>query len=75
MSSGSILESTLTCPECGHRKTEVMPTDACQWFYECAACKRLLRPKPGDCCVFCSYADVPCPPVQREGTGACCGSR
>ena len=21
-------------------------------------------PKPGDCCVFCSYATVPCPPVQ-----------
>jgi C4-type Zn-finger protein len=29
-----ILESTLTCPECGYAKTETMPTDACQWFYE-----------------------------------------
>lgn len=27
-----ILESKLTCPECGHTKLETMPTDACQWF-------------------------------------------
>ena len=30
-----LLESTITCPACGHRKTETMPTDACQWFYDC----------------------------------------
>ena len=26
--------STITCPHCGTRKTEEMPTDACQFFYE-----------------------------------------
>lgn len=67
-------ESTLTCPQCGHRKTEIMPTDACQWFYECTGCGALLRPLPGDCCVFCSFGDVPCPPVQQEGSGGCCAS-
>jgi hypothetical protein len=72
MSSDIILESTITCPKCGHQKVEVMPTDACQWFYECAGCKVLLRPKAGDCCVFCSYGDVPCPPIQSEGSGSCC---
>jgi hypothetical protein len=71
--SASILTSTLTCPECGQAKTEAMPTDACQWFYECAQCGVLLKPKPGDCCVFCSYGDVPCPPVQTEGKSeGCC---
>lgn len=25
-----ILESVITCPECGFSKAEVMPTDACQ---------------------------------------------
>ena len=71
----AILESTLTCPQCGHHKTERMPVDACQWYYECEACHTLLRPKPGDCCVFCSYGDVPCPPVQQAGPGApCCTS-
>jgi hypothetical protein len=46
-----------------------MPTDACQFFYECTSCKAMLRPKAGDCCVFCSYGSVKCPPVQQQG---CC---
>ncbi|WP_130617577.1 GDCCVxC domain-containing (seleno)protein [Dyella amyloliquefaciens] len=65
-----ILESTLTCPECGHQTTEVMPTNACIFFYDCAGCGALLRPKAGDCCVFCSYGTVPCPPVQQQAP--CC---
>ncbi len=71
--SDIVLDATLTCPECGHTRTERMPTDACQWFYECRQCTTLLKPKPGDCCVFCSYADVPCPPVQASGTKSDCG--
>ena len=68
-----ILESTLTCPLCGHVKTETMPTDACQWYYECEACNTELMPLPGDCCVFCSYGTVPCPPIQAHGKqGGCC---
>nr|WP_279311244.1 GDCCVxC domain-containing (seleno)protein [Salinibacter ruber] len=35
------------------------------------ACRTVLRPEEGDCCVFCSYGRVPCPPVQRQD-GACC---
>lgn len=50
--SDVILTSVFTCPECGHMKTEEMPTDACQWFYECEGCHAVLRPKAGDCCVF-----------------------
>ncbi|WP_084362351.1 GDCCVxC domain-containing (seleno)protein [Caldimonas taiwanensis] len=69
-----ILESTLTCPQCGHSKIENMPTDACQWFYECEQCHAVFKPKPGDCCVFCSYGTVPCPPIQARGKGGCCGS-
>ncbi len=57
-------ESVLTCPRCGLAKTETMQTDACQFYYECENCKALLRPKPGDCCVFCSYGSVKCPPGQ-----------
>ena len=67
-----ILESTITCPQCKTAKLEVMPTDACQFFYECSGCKTLLRPKPGDCCVFCSYGSVPCPPVQDSRGASCC---
>lgn len=70
------LESVLTCPVCGHAKRETMPTDACQWFYECEQCHTLLKPRAGDCCVYCSYGSVPCPPVQQrnrdDGQGSCC---
>jgi hypothetical protein len=67
--------STITCPTCGHREPEVMPTDACQFFYECKGCGVLLKPKAGDCCVFCSFGDVPCPPIQEareSGSAASC---
>ena len=69
-----ILESILTCPECKHSKTETMPTDACSWFYECEKCKIVLKPKDGDCCVYCSYGSVPCPSIQEPGSrgNACC---
>jgi hypothetical protein len=65
-----ILESVITCPHCGTAKAETMPTDACRIFYACAKCGATLRPKPGDCCVFCSYGSVPCPPIQAERSGA-----
>ena len=61
--------SNLTCPECGFEQTLQMPTDACQFFHQCANCKVTLRPKKGDCCVFCSYGDVKCPPMQMEQEG------
>ena len=66
-----VLESVVTCPRCGHESKETMPSDACQFFYECAQCKTVLRPKDGDCCVFCSYGSVKCPPLQLQGS--CCG--
>ncbi|MFZ6048618.1 GDCCVxC domain-containing (seleno)protein [Pseudomonas sp. CR3202] len=71
--SSIVLESVLTCPHCGHAQQETMPTDACQFFYECSHCKALLRPKPGDCCVFCSFGSVPCPPIQQQR--GCCQSK
>ena len=62
----SNLEAVITCPACGHTNAETMPTNACQFFYECKGCGTLLKPKARDCCVFCSYGSVPCPPVQAR---------
>ncbi len=64
------LQSIITCPSCGHQKEETMPTDACQFFYECEGCKARLKPLQGDCCVFCSYGTVKCPPIQLNQS--CC---
>jgi hypothetical protein len=47
-----------------------MPTDACLFFWTCPACAARIKPQPGDCCVFCSYGSVACPPKQ-SGDGCC----
>ncbi len=61
-----IFSATLTCPECGAEHIEPMTDSSCRFFYRCETCGVMLRPREGDCCVYCSYADVPCPPIQRE---------
>jgi hypothetical protein len=60
------LDAVLTCPVCHAEHHETMPTDYCQFFYVCDACDERLRPAAADCCVYCSYADTPCPPKQQE---------
>lgn len=60
----TILTSTLTCPLCGHKKEETMQTDSCMFFYECENCLKVIKPLSGDCCVYCSYGTVKCPPIQ-----------
>lgn len=56
--------SAITCPHCGFNKEEQMPIDSCLYFYECANCKAVLRPKEGECCVFCSFGTEKCPSMQ-----------
>lgn len=73
MPAPPLLESVLTCPHCGFAAILSMPVDACVYFHECSHCRTLLRPKAGDCCVFCSYGSVKCPPVQQSRD--CCGGR
>ncbi len=64
------LDSTLTCPSCGNMQLLRMPTDACLWFHECEQCRTVLRPKAGDCCVFCSFGSVPCRRCRRAAGNA-----
>ncbi|MFA6060761.1 MAG: GDCCVxC domain-containing (seleno)protein [Taibaiella sp.] len=71
MATTIILDSTITCPKCGFAKNEEMPTESCQYFYECESCKTVLKPLEGDCCVFCSYGTAKCPPIQAGAS--CCG--
>ena len=65
--SDLLLESVLTCPVCGYRKAEPMPIDACLYFYTCSSCGARLKPRLGDCCVFCSYGSARCP-SRQEGS-------
>jgi hypothetical protein len=68
-----LLESTLTCPSCGHRSVETtLPTDGCV-FCDSKGCGTRHKPLAGDCRVFCSYGSVPCPPVQSNVS--CCARK
>lgn len=69
-----ILQSRITCPLCGTGKTETMPVDACWFFYRCTGCGEVLKPRSGDCCVFCSYGDTVCPPKQGGTADGCCST-
>lgn len=61
-----VLSSTITCPECGFQKEEEMPQNSCQYFYKCESCGEILKPKQGDCCVYCSYGSEKCPSIQKS---------
>ena len=62
----TITAATIVCPRFSHAELETMPTNACQFFYTCVGCCVTLKPLPGDCCVFCSYADHVCPSKQTD---------
>lgn len=64
MNPNTTIISAVTCPSCGYTKEEQMHETSCVYFYECNSCKKMIRPKPGDCCVFCSYGTVKCPSAQ-----------
>jgi Zn ribbon nucleic-acid-binding protein len=66
MSNQITTKASLSCPKCHKLQTVGMSTDACQHFYKCQGCGGMLKPKEGDCCVFCSFADTKCPPKQLE---------
>lgn len=60
------IHATLTCPECETAQKVIMPTNQLQHYYKCIneECMADLAPLPGTDCVFCSYADKPCPIKQ-----------
>jgi len=62
-------ESILTCPVCKSEQEAEMPINTCQHFYKCQNCGEMLKPKDGDYCVFCSYADTRCPSKQNGKRG------
>jgi hypothetical protein len=62
----AIQEQPITCPQCGFTSTAPMREDACLFFYECPSCRVVLRPKPEDCCVFCSFGRYPCPSRRQQ---------
>ena len=53
--TGIILKSIITCPYCGHKEIEIIPTDSCQFFYECKKCHKILKPEEGLLCEILDF--------------------
>ena len=62
------LITAIRCPLCGHEAEEEVPVNACVVRYPCPGCGGEVRPREGDCCVFCSWGADPCP-TAPEGQG------
>lgn len=50
------LFSTITCPACGYRASEAMPTDACVFFHVCKAVGRASSPRKATAACFAPMA-------------------
>lgn len=59
-------QTLLICPDCHHQRWIEMPKDRCVLSFDCEGCANILRPKAGDCCVFCSFGTIACPPIQQQ---------
>ena len=60
------LQSVITCPVCNYKALETMPTEACQYIYDCKRCGHRMKPIRGKCCVYCSYGSTKCPSMQSD---------
>lgn len=60
------LTAILTCPHCETEQKVTMPERQQQHYYKCTneECLADLAPTGDNDCVFCSYADTPCPYKQ-----------
>ena len=58
--------SEITCPKCGHKETEELPTTSCLISYDCKKCGETLVPEGEDCCVFCTHGTHKCPSIQEK---------
>ncbi|WP_370624722.1 GDCCVxC domain-containing (seleno)protein [Polynucleobacter sp. 80A-SIGWE] len=58
--------STITCPICLNAEILALPKGSSQHLYRCHSCKTILRPKSGDCCIFCSFGSIDCSSPEKN---------
>ena len=59
----------VVCPLCACPSRLEMRGDSCLFLWEWPVCRQLVRPKPGDCCVVCSYGSFRCPTAAWRASG------
>ncbi|WP_370629127.1 GDCCVxC domain-containing (seleno)protein [Polynucleobacter sp. 15G-AUS-farblos] len=60
------LSSKITCPHCNATEVLSIPKGSSQHLYRCMMCSAILKPKSGDCCIFCSFGDLDCSSAERN---------
>lgn len=58
--------STITCPHCQGAEILELPRGASQHLFQCRVCNAILKPKSGDCCIFCSFGDLDCSSAEQN---------
>ena len=60
--------STITCPKCGRQAVERMPTDACQFFYNCMGCGERTQTKAGRllCVLLLRFGSLSTDPTKER---------
>jgi len=61
-----LIQVTLTCPHCHVIEViSVVASDSKQ-FHQCAHCYLPYGASKNDCCILCSFGDVPCSQVDQN---------
>ncbi len=58
--------SVVTCPHCQAFELVEIPTGFSQHLYRCPSCLVILKPKSGDCCIFCSFGSHDCASSEKN---------
>ncbi|WP_206603356.1 GDCCVxC domain-containing (seleno)protein [Polynucleobacter paneuropaeus] len=57
--------SIITCPSCLAQEALEIP-EGSMHLYRCKACSTILKPKSGDCCIFCSFGNTDCSSSEKN---------
>nr|WP_305798625.1 GDCCVxC domain-containing (seleno)protein [Polynucleobacter sp. MWH-Braz-FAM2G] len=58
--------SNITCPHCLATESHPMPLGSSMHLYRCGSCNNILKPKSGDCCIYCSFGDMDCSSPEQN---------
>ncbi|WP_370624068.1 GDCCVxC domain-containing (seleno)protein [Polynucleobacter sp. AP-Feld-500C-C5] len=61
-----LLKSILTCPHCQASEVISIEVGSSYHLYRCHSCSTILKPKSGDCCILCSFANRDCSSSEQN---------
>lgn len=59
-------QSLVKCPHCNFEEFLDMSFDNCIISHKCNSCGKIMTPREGECCIFCSYGSEKCPTKQLK---------